>query len=175
MDANLVLYSQFEQTETPYLEKNDSKTVEKTSKKTEKVHHTTTFKEVTEKSMSIKWKYLSHRYQVSNDTYHWPQILSTTNELGPVFHIDYSENVTQAFKYEPQSSHFNKKQYSLHCMVKHEGDKNHYLYHLSDEINHNFALKLNVIKHAFQMSQQPVRITSDNCSMQYKCKYVSGK
>ena len=67
MDANLVRYSQFEQTETPYLEKNNSKTVEKTSKKTEKVHHTTTFKEVTEKSMSIKWKYLSHRYQVSND------------------------------------------------------------------------------------------------------------
>ena len=56
MDANLVRYSQFEQTETPYLEKNNSKTVEKTSKKTEKVHHTTTFKEVTEKSMSIKWK-----------------------------------------------------------------------------------------------------------------------
>ena len=175
VDANLVRYSQFEQTETPYLEKNNSKTVEKTSKKTEKVHHTTTFKEVTEKSMSIKWKYLSHRYQVSNDTYHWPQILSTTNALGPVFHMDYPENVTQAFKYEPQSSHFNKKQYSLHCMVKHEGDKNHYLYHLSDEINHNFALKFNVIKHAFQMSQQPVRITSDNCSMQYKCKYVSGK
>ena len=48
MDANFVRYSQFEQTETPYLEKNDSKTFEKTSKKTEKVHHTTTFKEVTE-------------------------------------------------------------------------------------------------------------------------------
>ena len=81
--------------------------------------------------MSIKWKYLLHRYQFSNDIYHWPQILSTTAELGPVFHTDYSENITQAFKYELQSSHFNKKQYSLHCTVKHEGDKNYYLYHLS--------------------------------------------
>ena len=119
------------------------------------MHHTTTFKEVTEKLMSIKWKYLSHRCQVSNDIYDCPQIFSTTNELGPIFHMDYLENITQAFKYEPQSSHLNKKQYSLHCMVKHEGDKSHYLYQLSDELTHNFAFTFNVVKHAFQMSQQP--------------------
>ena len=63
--------------------------------------------------MSIKWKYLSYRYQVSNDMYNWPQILSTTNELGPIFHMDCLENITQAFKYEPQSSHLNKKQYYI--------------------------------------------------------------
>ena len=128
--------------------------------------------------MSIKWKYLSYRYQVSNDIYNWPQILSTTNELGPIFHMDCLENITQAFKYEPQSSHLNKKQYSLHCTVKHEGDKNHYLFQLSNELTHNFAFTFNVGKHTFQMSQQPpqfLRIKYDNCSIQYKCKYVFGK
>ena len=80
-----------------------------------------------------------------------------------MFHMDYSENITQAFQYTTQSSHFNKKQYSLHCTVKHEGDKNHYLYHLSDELAHSFSSTFNV------MSQQPpqlLHVKSDSCSMQ---------
>ena len=40
--------------------------------------------------------------------------------------MDYPENITQSFKYEPHESHSNKKQYSLHCTVKHEEDKNKY-------------------------------------------------
>ena len=150
----------------------------KKHQKRQRVRHATTFKEVTEKLMSIKWKYLPHRYQVSNYIYHWLQILSKTDELGPIFHMDYSENITQAFQYITQSSHFSKKQYPLHCTVKHEGGKNHYLYHLSDELTHNFSSTFNVMKHAFQISQQPpqfLHVKSDSCSMQYKCKYVFGK
>ena len=52
-----------------------------------------------------------HRYQVCNDSYHWPQILNTVGDLRPIYHMDYSENITQSFKYEPHESHSNKKQY----------------------------------------------------------------
>ena len=58
---------------------------------------------------ALKKKCLVHKFQVYNDIYQWPQIL-TEIDFGPVYHMDYSENLTQPFKYEPQSSHFNKKQ-----------------------------------------------------------------
>ena len=70
-DANFVLYSQFEQTENLYLKKVVPKLLRKDQKKKKEiVHNAPTFKEVTKKLMSIKWKYLSHMYQVSNDIYH---------------------------------------------------------------------------------------------------------
>ena len=83
----------------------------------------------------MRLEYLIHKYQIYNDRFHWPTILATTENLGNILHMDYSENVSQHFKYEPQSSHFNKTQYSLHCTVKHvPGDSPYqYIYHLSDE------------------------------------------
>lgn len=49
--------------------------------------------------------------------------------------MDFSEN-SQMHKYEPQSSHFNKSHYSLHCTVKHDIHEEEpmytYIYHLSD-------------------------------------------
>ena len=60
-----------------------------------------------------------HKYQVYNDKYEWKIIQQTTEELGVIFHGDYSENMTQIHKMEPQSSHFNKTAYSLHCTVMH--------------------------------------------------------
>ena len=55
---------------------------QKKKKRDPRVHNAPTFKEVTKKLMSIKWKYLSHMYQVSNDIYHcighkfWAQQMS---------------------------------------------------------------------------------------------------
>ena len=91
--------------------------------------------------------------------------------------MDYSENLSQSFKYEPQSSHFNKKQYSLHCTGKHEACNNKYLYHLSDGHTHDFAYTYIVISHVLQLDPNfsIIRLKSDNCSTQYKCKYVCGK
>ena len=56
--------------------------------------------------------------------------------------MDYSENITQSFKYEPQELHFNKKQYSLHCTVKHEEVKNKNFHHFSDELTHTVLLNI---------------------------------
>ena len=50
--------------------------------------------------------------------------------------MDFSENLTQLFKYEPQSSHFNKSQYLLHCTAKY---KNLYrigiMYNVKDKLS----------------------------------------
>ena len=78
------------------------------------------YKELYEKLSKMKKAYPSHKYQVYNDIYHWPIILSTTIRLTvAIRHMDLSENISQMHKYEPQSSHFNKSQYSLHCTVTH--------------------------------------------------------
>ena len=74
-----------------------------------------------------------HKYEVFNDMHHWPVILSTTSEIGSIYHMDFSENISQMHNSGPQSSHFNKAQYSLHCTVRHGANGNLYLYHLTDE------------------------------------------
>ena len=68
-----------------------------------------------EKTVLLKKECIVYKYQIYNDKFHWPTILSTISSLGGIYHMYFSENVSQHFKYEPQSSHFNRKQYSLHC------------------------------------------------------------
>ena len=75
--------------------------------------------------------------------------------IGVIYHMDYSENLSQQYKYEPQSSHFNKNQYSLHCTVKHTGAINspyEYIYHLSDEKKHNFAFTSVAVNHILELN-----------------------
>ena len=67
----------------------------------------------------MKKEYCTHKYQVYNDSFHWPRIVATVPEYGSIFHMDYSENMSQMHKYEVQSAHFNKRNYSLHCTVEH--------------------------------------------------------
>ena len=112
-----------------------------------------------------------------NDKLHWAKILSTCEDIGVIYHMDYSENLSQQYKYESQSSHFNKNQYSLHCTVKHTGDNNspyEYIYHISDEKKHDFAFSSVVANHILELNHpcNIIWLKSDNCSTQYKCKYV---
>ena len=81
------------------------------------------------------------------------------------------------FKFEPQSSHFNKQQYSLHCTVKYTTDPNclhHYYYHLSDVKKHDYAYTSAVVDHILSIDCVPeiIRFKSDNCVTQYKSKNV---
>ena len=111
---------------------------------------------------AVKKDYTCHEYQVFNGKFHWPKILSTCEDIGVIYHMDYSENLSQEYKYEPQWSHFNKNQYSLHCTVKHTGEETWFCFHISGchqilELNHPCNI---------------MRLKSDNCSTQYKCKHV---
>ena len=116
-----VTVHQFESTETPY-KKKDKKTGVETDtllKKTEKIPITLTYAELYKKSVSVKKKYITHRYQVLNDRFHWRIILSSIQDTTTLYHLDYSENLVQMDKEEAQSAHFNKSQYTLHCAVQH--------------------------------------------------------
>ena len=159
---------QFETITTMYTKNNKPKK----STKTEHVELTLTMAQVFEKIVSLR--YTEYKYQIYN-----------INFIGfiydPPFHIlvifitDFSENVSQHFKYEPQYSHFNKKQYSLHCTARHKDNSpyDHY-YHLSDEMKHNYSFTSAVVEHLLQShSENSIsRFKSDNCATQYKCKWI---
>ena len=90
-----------------------------------------------------------HKYHVYNDKHQWPIILSTPAKYGEITHSDYSENMSQMYKEEAQSRHFNKSSYSLHCTVEHINREKHlyilspyyyYLYHFSNDMKHDYAL-----------------------------------
>ena len=92
--------------------------------------------------------------------------------MGPIFHEDYSENVSASPKYEPQDAHFSTKQTSLHCSVVYCAEKKHYAYHISDNKCHDFAftslVTRDLLEHFDGTKDSPlIRIKSDNCSNQY--------
>ena len=118
-----VKVSQFQQTDTyKKFDKTLGKEIEKISRKTEKVQLEMSYEELVKIAWKMQKQYLVHKYEVFNDMHHWPVILSTASEMGPIYHMDFSENRCQMHKFEPQSSHFNKAQYSLHCTVRHVGN-----------------------------------------------------
>ena len=96
---------QFETITTMYTKMNKPKK----STRTERIELTLIMAQVFEKIVSLKKEYTVHKYQIYNNKFYWPTIIPTTTSLGDIYHMDFSENVSQHFKYEPQSSHFNKK------------------------------------------------------------------
>ena len=140
----------------------------KVSEKTEKVETSMPLKDLYNKLLLLKKSYTKHKYQVHNDIFHWPRILSTSVDYGNIYHMDFS------YKYEPQSSHFNKQQYSLHCTEKHFQGNFEYFYHLSDEKKHDHAFTATVVNNILEEHNDDgiIRFKSDNCSTQYKCRWV---
>ena len=140
------------------------------------MEYSLTFKELYQKFVACKKVYISHKHQVYNDQFHWPKILASCDQIGDIYHMDFSENLSQQYKYEPQSCHFNKQQYSLHCTIQHTGcsiSPHEHFYHLSDDMKHNFAFTSSVVHHLLELHNPSViRFKSDNCSTQYKSKYV---
>ena len=65
----------------------------------------------------MKSKYLSHRWEIENDKVHWKLILNSADDFGPVFHLDFSENINGTPKYEVQSAHFHKSQFCMFLLL----------------------------------------------------------
>ena len=89
--------------------------------------------------------------------------------------MDFSENLELTPKNEVQSAHYTKRQHSLHCTVVYLARDNYrFHYHLSDETAHNASfLEVVVGKLLEKYSNGSVlRFKTDNCSAQYKCRYV---
>ena len=139
-DTDYISFYNFEVTETPYIEKKTGN--RKVSKKCERINHMITTNSAFSRLMNERRNYLQHRFQVENDKYQWKIILNSIPKYGAIFHMDYSENITGTPKFEPQSAHFSKKQFSLHCTVMHDTNEldepNYkYCYHLSDDTSHD--------------------------------------
>ena len=177
----LVTVDQFELVEREYKKLNPKTGIIelKKTKLTERVSKQMTYQELYKKLSSLRTEYCTHKYLVYNDNYQWPRILATIPDYGLIYHMDYSENMAQMHKYEVQSAHFNKRNYSLHCTVEHlDGDKHpnlkspyFYHYHLSDEMTHDSAFTSVVFERCLETGDLPeiIRNKSDNCSTQYKC------
>ena len=79
----------------------DNNEIIKISEKTEKVLKNSSSEKLYHSLVSLKCTYLKHKYLVYNDKQHWPKTLRTTEEFGAICHLDYSENLTQSYKYDP--------------------------------------------------------------------------
>ena len=116
--------------QTPYKKLLMGKKWKKVQKTTERVYHDLSFKDVHLKLVSMKKLYITWIWSLQ-------QCISlaknnSTPGIGEICYLGYSENMTQQYKFESQSSHFNKKQFSLHCTVKHLPDSQKYIYYLSN-------------------------------------------
>ena len=92
--------------------------------------------------------------------------------------------MSQLHKKEAQSCHYNKNSYSLHCTVENVNSENRslkspfcYLYHLSDDMKHDFVFTSTVAQSCLAQNDLPkiIRWKSDNCGIQYKSRDVFGE
>ena len=103
--------------------------------------------------------------------HHWHVILSITSEMGPMYHMDFSENISHMHKFEPQSSHFNKAQYSLHCTVRHGANGS--LITIQHNTKQNMFLIFGLL---LQLAEKEIiddyHQTIQNGSVYLKCHYL---
>ena len=119
--------------------------------------------------------YLRHRYHTLLDKVYWDRYLSETNV--PVVWMDYSMNINLTEKNQVQSAHFSGRQQTLHDSLIQRPGGNTYIYHLSDDTNHDsvmtkLIIESNIRKHPDIIEFGKLQLHSDNCSTQYKSRFV---
>ena len=123
-----------------------------------------------------------HRFYVSVDKAFWPKFKSEFKSEcpTPILHIDYSENIKLTPKNEVQTAHFSGRQHTLHCCVLYKSNNkgdHEFVYHLSDDTNHDSIMTTSVLEDIIEKYPSIVKscnlvIRSDNCSTQYKSRFV---
>ena len=110
--------------------------------------------------------YLLHRYHTLLDKVHWERYLNETDSA--VIWMDYSQNIKLVEKNQSQSAHFSGKQQTLHdTLIVHKGVKK-YIYHLSDDTNHDSVMTMEILKtilkdHPEIIETGKLVLRSDNC------------
>ena len=90
-------------------------------------------------------KCLLHRFFVVNDKVYWKKFLQVTQYY--TFWLDYSQNIAFTEKKQVQSAHFSGRQHMLHnTVIQSPNDEKVYVYHLSDNTNHDSVLTFYIIK-----------------------------
>ena len=126
--------------------------------------------------MELSKDYLVHRHMTIVDKVYWARFLCNVDQ--PVLWMDYSMNIKLTEKNQVQSAHFSGKQQTLHDSLIQDEDGNfNYIYHLSNDTNHDSVMTIKIIEDIILAHPEVIRkgrliLRSDNCSTQYKCKFV---
>ena len=134
-----------------------------------------TLKEVYDLLLKDAKDYLMHRYNVLLDKVFWQQHLDQTNI--PVVWMDYSQNIKLVEKKQVQSTHFSGRQHTLHDSLIQNGNEYMYIYHISDDTNHDSIMTNEIImsiitNYPMIIASGHLQLHSDNCSTQYKSRFV---
>ena len=90
--------------------------------------------EIVQKLLNRGESFLRHPYHVDNIAAVSPMIRESFS--GKYTELDFPANLALKPKHEVQDAHFSGKQYSVHCSIVEPGE-NKYVYHLSDDTNHD--------------------------------------
>ena len=140
------------------------------------LYHDVLLQEVYGLILSSAREYLVHRYHTILDNVFWQKFLNETTN--PVTWIDYSVNVKLTEKQQAQSVHFSGKQQTLHdSLIQYPNKHFHYIYHISNDTNHDSVMTTQVVEgilmnHPKIIQSGRLSLRSDNCSTQYKSRYV---
>ena len=169
-----VSYYQFEKVPEVYFDKEGKK----------KVYHRTTHQDHTSSLLDVykllqqeAKPYLTHRFNALCNKVYWERYLQETTDY--VIWLDFSMNINLVPKKETQSAHYSGKQQTLHDLLirKPGSDVYTYVYHLSDDTIHDSVFTKKVLsdviqKHPEIIASAKLILRSDNCSAQYKSRYV---
>ena len=137
-----VHYYVFETVTTKYLNKN-GKQVSYTC--TAHVDKNKSLHSIINQLQQLAKNYLLHRFSAVNDKIYWKEFLETTGNH--TLWLDYSQNTAFTEKKQVQSAHFSGRQHILHnTVIQSPGGENLYLYHLSDDTNHDSLLTFYIIQ-----------------------------
>ena len=158
----------FETKEEFYIKNGEEKSYERCTR----VDKKEPVSKVVERLLSTGENYLRHRSHVKNVNKVLPSMRDSHD--GRYIELDFSENLAFKPKFEVQDAHFSGKQFTLHCSIVTPGPVK-YVYHLSDDTNHDPTFVHAVVKDIFDrwsIKNETVIIKSDNAPTQYKNKYA---
>ena len=113
--------------------------------------------------------YLRHQSHVNNIAAVLPMIQENFSSKYYI-ELHFFGNLALKLKHEVQEAHFSGKHYSLHCSIVEPGE-NKYVYHLSDNTNHDSVIVNDVLQDIFKswnMKDETIIIKSDNTLLSIK-------
>lgn len=119
---------------------------------------------------SLLTKMVHHRNQLR----HYRNIIHEFREHfdAMIIDVDFSENLSVAVKFEPQSLHWSHEQITVHLgLLKYHGEKSYHPYLSHDKIHDHSFVHLSIkemLKEVTINTATTIIIESDNCSSQYK-------
>ena len=120
--------------------------------------------------MEVSKDYLVHRHMTILDKVYWARFLCNVDQ--PILWMDYSMNIKLTEKNQVQSAHFSGKQQTLHDSLIQDEDGNFdYIYHLSDDTNHDSVLTIKIIEDIISL-ESGIRFATKARSQPYTVRVV---